>query len=121
MTRTSRLAAGLLLAAACSGPSDNTREIWAADLPDDVLLIMTLDFHGSEITGTGLLAPLGSPGGDQLTITGARTADTLDLHYQRGQADPLRFQGWYTLHRTILAGTLDGGGFNQRAVSFRRR
>ena len=121
MTRTSRFAAGLLLATACSGPSANTREIWAADLATDLLLIMTLDFQDSEITGTGLLAPLGSPGGDPLTITGTRTADTLDIHYQRGQAAPLRFQGWYTLNGTLLAGTLHGGAFNQQAVTFRRR
>jgi hypothetical protein len=121
MIRFSSLAAGLLLAGACSGPSGNTREIWAADLPNEILLIMTLHFQDGEVTGTGLLAPLGMTGGDALTITGTRRADTLDLHYQRGQGDPMRFQGWYIRNKAALDGILDGGEFVQRPVSFRRR
>jgi hypothetical protein len=113
--------AGLLLAAACSDPGGSSTQRWAADLQPDRVLIMTIHFQGSEISGSGLLAPLASTSGDQLTITGTRIADTLDILYQRGPADPLRFRGWYVVNGTLLAGTLDGGEFDGRPVTFRRR
>jgi hypothetical protein len=49
------------------------------------------------------------------------TADTLDLHYDRGNAaPPLSFHGWYTSNKARLVGKLDGGAFQQTAVSFRK-
>jgi hypothetical protein len=115
---------GLLILAlglcACSNEYATGTELWAADLPGDQLLLMTLVREGDELNGEGFLSYLNSPAVEPLTLTGTRVADTVDVTFLRGGADPFRFVGWY-LARGTLDGKLDGGEFVNQSISFRRR
>ncbi|HSE53689.1 MAG TPA: hypothetical protein VLB00_15970, partial [Gemmatimonadales bacterium] len=70
--------------------------------------------------GEGFLSTYNSPAVEPLTLTGIRTADTVNITFLRGDAVPFRFNGWYLANGT-LGGKLDGGGFINQNVSFRRR
>lgn len=114
------LIAVLLGLAACSNDYATGTELWIADLPGDQVLLMTLVRDGHELNGEGFLSYLNSPSVEPLTLTGTRVADTVDITFLRGDADPFRFVGWY-LARGTLDGKLDGGEFVDRSISFRRR
>ena len=114
------LIAVLLGLGACSNDYATGTELWIADLPSDQVLLMTLVRDGDELNGEGFLSSLNSPAVEPLTLTGTRVADTVDITFRRGDADPFRFVGWY-LARGTLDGKLDGGGFVNQSVSFRRR
>lgn len=106
--------------AACSDEYATGTELWAADLLTEQLLVMTLVRNGSELNGQGFLSHYNSPAVEPLTLTGTRVADTVDITYHRDNAEPFRFTGWY-LARGTLDGKLDGGGFVNQSISFRRR
>lgn len=105
---------------ACSNDYATGTELWAADLPSDQVLLMTLVRDGDELNGEGFLSTYNSPAVEPLTLTGIRTADTVNITFLRGDAVPFRFNGWYLANGT-LGGKLDGGGFINQNVSFRRR
>jgi len=111
------LALGL---AACSDEYATGTELWAADLPASQLLLMTLVREGDELNGEGFLSRYNSPAVEPLTLTGTRVADTVAITFLRSGGDPFRFDGWY-LARGTLDGKLDGGGFVNQSISFRRR
>ena len=111
----------ILAATTCrSGIEAGSHESWAADLvARQQVLFMTLERRDSDVTGTGTLASLTNPGGESLTITGTRRADSLSVTYRRQSADPFRFVGRYT--GPGIVGVLHGAEFVQVAVSFRSR
>jgi hypothetical protein len=116
-----RLLTALLLGlGACSTDYATATELWAADLLSDQVLLMTLVRNDSELNGEGFLSHYNSPAVEPLTLTGTRIADTVAITYHRQNADPFRFNGWY-LARGTLDGKLDGGGFVNQSISFRRR
>ena len=80
---------------------------------------MYLTRDGATVRGTGTLASLTNPGGEPLTLTGTRTADSLRVLYTRQSGDPFRFVGRYA--GLGIVGTLDGAEFVQVAISFRAR
>lgn len=93
-------------------------ESWAADIASTrQVLFMTIRIRDSEVTGTGSLSSLTNPGGDALTITGTRRADSLLVTFQRQRVDPFHFTGRYV--GAGLSGVLDGAEFVQLSVSFR--
>jgi hypothetical protein len=110
----------LLGLGACSNEYATGTELWAADLPGDQLLLMTLVREGDELNGQGFLSYYNSPAVEPLTLTGTRVADTVAITFLRGDGDPFRFNGWY-LARGTLDGKLDGGEFVNLSISFRRR
>ena len=114
------LIALLLGLGGCSNEYATGTELWVADLPAQQLLLMTLVRDGDELNGEGFLSSYNSPAVEPLTLTGTRMADTVDITFLRGDADPFRFTGWY-LARGTLDGRLDGGGFLNQTISFRRR
>jgi hypothetical protein len=114
------LIAVLLGLGACSNDYATGTELWAADLPNDRLLLMTLVREDDELNGQGFLSSNNSPGVEPLTLTGTRVADTVAITYHRDNAEPFRFNGWYLANGT-LGGKLDGGGLANQSVSFRRR
>ena len=114
------LIAVLLGLGACSNDYATGTELWAADLPGDQVLLMTLVRDGDELNGQGFLSAYNSPAVEPLTLTGIRTADTVNITFLRADAVPFRFVGWY-LARGTLDGKLDGGEFVNRSISFRRR
>ena len=98
----------------------NGSEQWAADITSTrQVLFMYLTRDGTSVRGTGTLASLTNPGGESLTLTGTRTADSLRVFYTRQTGDPFRFVGRYA--GLGIVGTLDGAEFVQVAVSFRAR
>ena len=105
---------------ACSNDYATGTELWAADLPGDQVLLMTLVREGDELNGEGFLSTYNSPAVEPLTLTGTRVADTVAITFLRGDVEPFRFNGWY-LARGTLDGKLDGGGFVNQNVTFRRR
>ena len=113
---------GLLLGVgACSNDYATGTELWAADLLlTEQVLVITLVRDGDELNGTGLLSFLNSTTGDALTLFGTRRFDTVDITLSRGDADPFRFVGWY-MERGTLDGKLDGGGFVNQSIVFKRR
>lgn len=117
----SRLWIAVLLGlGACGDDYATGTELWAADLPSDQVLLMTLVRSGGELNGEGFLSSYNSPAVEPLTLTGTRTADTVNITFLRGDAVPFRFNGWYLANGT-LGGRLDGGEFVNQNVSFRRR
>ena len=95
-------------------------ENWAADIATSrQVLFMTLERRGSDVTGTGVLASLTNPGGESLTLTGPRRADSVSITYRRQAADPFRLVGRYV--GPGIVGVLDGAEFVQVDVSFRSR
>ena len=118
----SRLWTAVLLGlGACSNDYATGHELWAADLlASQQVLLMTLVRDGDELNGEGFLSSYNSPAVEPLTLTGIRTADTVNITFLRGDATPFRFVGWY-LARGTLDGKLDGGEFVNRSISFRRR
>jgi hypothetical protein len=112
---------GLFLAlGACSTEYATGTELWAADLTNDQLLLMTLVREGEELNGQGFLSYYNSPAVEPLTLTGTRVADTVDITYRRENAESFRFVGWY-MARGTLDGKLDGAEFVNQSISFRRR
>ena len=94
-------------------------ERWAADLANQRVLFMTIQVRGADVSGTGTLAALTNPGGEPLTLTGTRRADSLSITYRRQTADPFHLVGRYT--GPGIVGVLDGAEFVQASVSFRSR
>lgn len=103
-----------------SGTEPEDAERWVADLvTTQQVLSMTLRRRGPEVSGTATLASLTGPGGEPLTLTGTRDADSLRITYRREIGDPFRFIGRYT--GPGITGILDGAEFVQVAVAFRSR
>lgn len=101
-----------------AGP--NPVERWSADIPSrQQVLSMTLTRDGNTVRGSGTLANLTNPGGETLTLTGMRNADSLRVFYSRQNADPFRFVGRYV--GPGLVGILDGAEFSEVGVGFRSR
>jgi hypothetical protein len=114
------LVVALLGLCACSNDYASGTELWAADLLTEQVLLMTLVREGDELNGTGFLSYYNSPVVEPLTLTGTRVADTVAITYHRDNAESFRFDGWYLANGT-LGGKLDGGGFVNQSISFRRR
>ena len=101
-----------------SGPSGS--ESWVADISSSrQVLFMTLTRDGTTIRGNGTLASLTNAGGESLTLSGTRNADSLRINYSRPAGDPFRFVGRYA--GLGMVGVLDGAEFVQVNVSFRSR
>ena len=81
---------------------------------------MTFTRQQPDLAGTGLLGALTSPGGEGLTFSGTRRADTLDITYVRVTGGSFHFAGWFVAGHAGIAGTLNGGEFVNQSVSFRR-
>lgn len=116
--------AALALVASGAGCRDGfgsgASERWAADLvATQQVLFMRLTRQGEEVSGSGSLSSLTSPGAEALTVTGTRRADTLRVTYRRQAAESFRFVGRYS--GMGLAGVLDGAEFQGLPVAFRAR
>ena len=117
----------LFATVACRSPQEPYGAAsWAADLiSSHRVLLMTLVRQGSALTGTGALASLIDPGSrEDLTLSGTRTADTVQITYRRPDGSTFQFAGWYIARGPegpTIVGALDGGEFNRLAVTFRNR
>ena len=116
----------LFAALACRSPQEPYGAgSWAADLTaSDRVLLMTLVRHGTALTGTGALASLTDPGSrEDLTLSGTRTADTVQITYRRSDGSTFQFAGRYIAQgpEPAIVGALNGGEFNRLTVTFLNR
>jgi len=115
-------ALSLTLLAGCQSTVDvPSTETWAADLvTTGRVLFMTFGRTDTSLSGTGSLAVLTGPGGEQLTLTGTRRGDTLAIVFRRPSGTEFRMDGRYVVNHAGIAGVLNGGEFVNLGVAFRR-
>jgi hypothetical protein len=107
-----------LVATSCGQPTAPAREQrWAADVPGGLVLVMLIVVENSTVEGEGFLGTLSQTQRLDLVITGTY-GDSLHLTMQ-ADLGSITFAGEYQPNGT-LTGIIDGLGFDQQDVVFRR-
>ncbi len=114
--------------AACrlTGEPSARRVQWVADITArGQVLFMSIDTTQGIVGGTGSVGSLTGTGGDPLTIAGLRAADSLHLTFAKDAVPSFTFSGAFTYvgpNRTLvgIGGRLNGGGYTNTSVAFRR-
>lgn len=100
------------------GPDDY--DAWVADMATEkYVLAINIATSVSPIRGGGTLSPLLTSGGESLTVSGTRTADTLDLSLSGSSGTRYDLRVWYVAKGQGLTGRLNGGIFNNVSLSFK--
>src|SRR5450755_2797096 len=83
-------------AIACGTTAPQIIESWAADFPAlQETLFMNFERTGDTVQGSGTVAGFTNFNVVQLSLSGTRIADTLDITYVRPDATRLHFLGHY--------------------------
>lgn len=100
---------------------DSFWETWNADLAGtNQVLFLSLWRRDSTVTGTGHLRSLLTPTArDSLVIVGKYRSDSLFLTLNAVAGYQMQLTGTYGTKFASLFGTLDGGAFSNKPVSFR--
>ena len=92
---------------------------WAADLPGNTLVAVTLRDDEGAITGTGFIAVLTVPGSTSLTVNGQRVDRDLTLHMTDQMGGGVTFVG--EVRAKALMGVLHGLQFDSVRATFENR
>ena len=80
---------------------------------------MSFELSGSALQGSGSVTGFTNFVSVPLSLTGTRTADTLDITYMRPDKSQMHFVGHYILSGQVITGVLSGGEFNSVTAQFK--
>lgn len=101
------------------GPDDY--DAWVAEIQSlQYVVAINIATKVSPVRGGGTLTPLlNAAGGEGLTVSGTRIADTLDLSLAATSGMRYDLRVWYVSNGRGLTGRINGGVFNNVSLSFR--